>query len=183
MKSYIPSVIKQFKYYKLLGEKAIDQLSETDLHWTINNDDNSIAILVKHMVGNMHSRFTNFLTEDGEKSWRQRDAEFMDSYADKGEMMTAWNIGWQCLFDAVEPLDSEDLERTVYIRNEGHTVIEALNRQLMHYAYHIGQIVLIAKMRYGDEWKSLSIPKGESDSFNAQKFDKEKGRRHFTEDL
>ncbi|MBT8272736.1 MAG: DUF1572 domain-containing protein [Bacteroidia bacterium] len=184
MDSYLNSIIKQFEYYKLLGEKSFSQISEEDIHWTNNNDDNnSIAVLVKHIVGNMFSRFTNFLTEDGEKSWRKRDQEFIDTYADKTEMIASWNEGWNCLFEAIKPLTSDDLEQIVYIRNQGHTVIEAINRQLMHYAYHIGQIVLLAKMKAGDNWKSLSIPKGESTTYNADKFSNEKGRRHFTEDL
>lgn len=183
MESYIPGVIKQFAYYKSLGEKAIEQLSDEDIHRTHGQEDNSIAILVKHIVGNMRSRFTNFLTEDGEKNWRNRDMEFVESYVDKSEMFKAWEQGWTCLFNAIETLSINDLEQTVYIRNEGHTVIEALNRQMMHYAYHIGQIVYLSKLIAGDAWVSLSIPRGETNSYNADKFAKEKGNRHFTEDL
>ena len=166
MSNYLKSVINRFETYKSLGERTFDQLSDEDINWQYNEVSNSIAITVKHMVGNMLSRFTNFLTEDGEKSWRQRDIEFESAYASKNEMIEAWEKGWQCVFDAIEPLTTEILEQTVLIRNEKHTIIEALNRQLTHYAYHIGQIVYAARMLKGNEWKSLSIPKGKSEEFN-----------------
>lgn len=181
--SYLPSIIRQFEYYKILGEKTFEQLTEEQIHWQYNSESNSIAIIVKHIVGNMLSRWTNFLTEDGEKEWRKRDEEFEDSYSDKNEMILAWNKGWDCLFDAIKPLTEEQLEQIIYIRNQGHTVTEAINRQLAHYSYHIGQLVFLGKMINNDNWKSLSIPKGKSKSYNQEKFSKEKGRRHFTEDL
>jgi hypothetical protein len=181
--SYLSSIRKQFKYYKSLGDKTFDQLQESDIHWCYNDASNSIAIIVKHLVGNMLSRWTNFLTEDGEKPWRHRDTEFIDTYDHKTDLLTAWEKGWQCLFEAITPLTDNDLERIIYIRNQGHTVTEAINRQLAHYAYHVGQIVFLGKMCSQNQWKSLSIPKGTSDTYNQEKFAKEKGRRHFTEDL
>jgi len=131
----------------------------------------------------MLSRWTNFLTEDGEKEWRQRDQEFEDTYKNKEDLITNWEKGWQCLFDAILPLTENDLERIIYIRNQGHTVTEAINRQLAHYAYHIGQIVFIGKMIKGKHWKSLSVPKGQSTAYNKEKFAKEKWRQHFTDNL
>ncbi len=181
--SYLNSIIKQYEYYKNLGDKTFDQLTFQELKKEFQTDSNSISILVKHIVGNMLSRWTNFLTEDGEKNWRHRDQEFIDTYASKDELITNWNTGWQCLFDAIKPLNQNNLEQIVYIRNQGHTVSEAINRQLAHYSYHIGQIVLLGKLLKGSDWKSLSIPKGQSKNYNQEKFSKEKGRRHFTEDL
>ena len=183
MKSYLPSVIKQFKYYKALGDKTLEQLSFKELSYCISESDNSIAIIVKHLSGNMLSRWTNFLTEDGEKTWRHRDQEFIDTFANKTEIEAAWNNGWDCLFTALHSVTQDTLESIVYIRNDGHTVIEAINRQLMHYAYHVGQIVLLGKHIKGKKWQLLSIPKGQSQTYNSDKFSKAKGRRHFTEDL
>jgi len=183
MNSYLPSVLKQFEYYKSLGDKTLEQLTFEDLQREFAEDSNSIAIIVKHLAGNMRSRWTNFLTEDGEKEWRQRDDEFIDSFTSKEELITTWNAGWQCLFDAIEPLQVSDLSRIVYIRNQGHTVTEAINRQMMHYAYHIGQIVFLGKLIKGSRWKSLSIPKGKSSEYNKNQFSKEKGKRHFTDDV
>jgi len=181
--SYIPSVIKQFEYYKMLGEKAMAQLPEEMLFWQYNAESNSIAVLVNHMAGNMLSRFTHFLTADGEKPWRNRDAEFVNKFRDREEVLAYWNKGWQCLFDTLNQLAEEQLEHIVYIRNEGHTVTEAINRQLAHYSYHTGQIVYIAKMAKDVQWESLSIPRHMSSDYNEKKFNQEKGRRHFTDGL
>lgn len=181
--SYLNSIQKQFEYYKNLGDKTLRQLNEAQLFWTYNEESNSIAILVKHISGNMLSRWTNFLTEDGEKEWRNRDEEFINTFNNKEEVLAYWEKGWQCLFDAIHSLTSEDLERIIYIRNHGHTVVEAINRQLCHYSYHIGQIVFLGKMMKNQEWQSLSIPKGKSSGYNAEKFAKEKSRKHFTDDL
>jgi len=181
--SYLSSIIKQFEYYKSLSEKTFDQLTDNDIHWQYNPESNSIAIITKHIVGNMLSRWTNFLNEDGEKTWRQRDQEFENTYTNKIEMLQAWEKGWHCLFNAIKPLKEAQLEQIIYIRNQGHTVKEAINRQLAHYSYHIGQLVFLGKMITNDNWKSLSIPKGKSKSYNQEKFSKKKGRRHFTEDL
>lgn len=181
--SYVSSVIKQFEYYKSLGDKTINRLTFEELQREFAKDSNSIAIIVKHLVGNMLSRWTNFLTEDGEKEWRHRDQEFQDTFKTKAELVETWNKGWDCLFHAIRPLTSEDLESIIYIRNQGHTVTEAINRQLAHYAYHIGQMVFLGKLLKGKQWESLSIPKGKSKSYNQEKFSKIRGRRHFTDDL
>jgi len=181
--SYLTSVIKQFEYYKSLGDKTIDQLYFDDLQKEFVKDSNSISIIIKHIAGNMLSRWTNFLTEDGEKEWRHRDREFEDTFQNKEDLVQYWNKGWECLFDAIKPLTHEDLERIIYIRNQGHTVTEAINRQLAHYSYHIGQLVYLGKLLKGNDWTSLSIPKGKSKTYNKEKFSKEKGRRHFTDDL
>jgi hypothetical protein len=170
MANYLESAIERLKTYKTLGEKTFDQINDEDIHWQFNEVSNSIAITVKHMVGNMLSRFSNFLTEDGEKPWRHRDAEFKDPYKNKAEMLDRWENGWQCVFNALEPLSESQMQETVLIRNEEHTIIEAVNRQLMHYAYHIGQLVYIARMIKGIDWQSLSIPKGQSKEFNAKLF-------------
>jgi predicted SprT family Zn-dependent metalloprotease len=131
----------------------------------------------------MLKRWTNLLTEDGEKEWRQRDKKFEDSFDSKEELLNYWDKGWQCLFYALQPLNDKDLNQIVYIRNQGHTVTEAINRQLAHYAYHIGQLVFLGKLTKGKNWKSLSIPKGESIIYNKEKFKQQKGIRHFTDDL
>jgi Protein of unknown function (DUF1572) len=180
---YLVSVKKQFEYYKMLGEKAMAQLPEEKLFWQYNQESNSIAGIVKHLWGNMLSRWTDFLTTDGEKEWRNRDAEFNNDIQSKAELMTKWNEGWQCLFDAIDPLTTPDLEKEIFIRNMGHTVLEAINRQLAHYPYHIGQIVFIAKMVCDDQWNSLSIPKGNSTAYNAAKFTAPKHREHFTDEF
>lgn len=183
MTSYLPSVLKQFEYHKSLGDKTMEQLSFEELKKKLVEDSNSIAIIVKHIVGNMLSRWTHFLTEDGEKEWRKRDEEFEDTFASKSELLDAWNKGWNGLFDALTPLTEEDLERIIYIRNQGHTVSEAINRQMMHYAYHVGQIVFLGKLIKCNDWESLSIAKGKSKAYNKDKFEKDKRRRHFTDDL
>ena len=183
MESYLSSITKQFEYYKSLGDKTFDQLSFDEMLWQSDADSNSVSILVKHIVGNMLSRWTNFLTEDGEKAWRNRDDEFISDFASKEEIIAAWESGWFCLFKAIKPLKPEDLESIIYIRNGGHTVTEAINRQLAHYTYHIGQIVFLGKLLKGGDWKSLSIPKGDSSIYNKDKFSNEKERRHFTDDL
>ena len=181
--TYLESIIKQFEYYKLLGEKTFAQLTGEQLMWEYTQDCNSIATIVKHLWGNMLSRWTDFLTEDGEKTWRDRDAEFENDIADRQELMDKWNEGWKCLFEALKPLSDHDLEREIFIRNQGHTVVEAINRQLAHYAYHVGQIVYIGKIAQKDSWQTLSIAKGQSKQFNAQKFAKEKHRQHFTDEF
>lgn len=181
--SYLTSIIKQFEYYKSLGDKTISQLTFEDIQWQSNEDSNSVAIIVKHIAGNMLSRWTNFLTEDGEKDWRHRDDEFIDSFTTKEDLIAIWESGWLCLFNAIKPLKAEDLERIIYIRNQGHTVTEAINRQLAHYSYHIGQMVFLGKLIKGEKWESLSIPKGDSKKYNVEKFSKEKGKRHFTDDI
>lgn len=180
--SYLESAKKQFLYYKTLGEKAMDQLEPEQLFVSINENTNSIATIVKHLSGNMLSRWTDFLTSDGEKEWRNRDAEFEETIKTKEELLTIWNQGWNCFLEALNGLQAEQLSQIIYIRNEGHTVIEAINRQLAHYPYHVGQMVFYAKMLKNSEWSSLSIPKNKSNNYNSEKFSKEKSIRNFTDD-
>lgn len=179
---YLESVKKQFLYYKLLGEKAINQLAEEQLFLALNDDTNSIALIVKHLSGNMLSRWTDFLTTDGEKDFRNRDAEFENNWSTKEEVMAHWDKGWNCFLNSLESLQPEQLNTIIYIRNEGHTVMEAINRQLAHYPYHIGQIVFSAKQLKNRDWESLSIPKNKSQSYNATKFAQEKKKQHFTDE-
>lgn len=179
----LPGLIKQFQYYKNLGDKTFQQLGDDQMHWQYNEDSNSPAILIKHISGNMLSRFTNFLTEDGEKTWRNRDAEFEGGNASKEVLLKKWDEGWSCLFGVLESLSDNDLDKMVYIRNMGHTVFEALNRQLAHYAYHVGQIVFIGKMLQATHWQSLSIPRGESEGYNKKQFGHPRERKHFTDDF
>ncbi|WP_333660759.1 DUF1572 family protein [Chishuiella changwenlii] len=180
---YLESVIKQFEYYKLLGEKTFSQLDDEDLFWKYNEDSNSISVIVNHLSGNMLSRWSDFLNSDGEKVWRKRDEEFENNIKTREVLMQKWNQGWNCLLETLYSLKESDLTKVIYIRNEGHTVIEAINRQLAHYPYHIGQIVFIGKMITNNNWKSLSIPKGNSQKYNDEKFSKEKKKRHFTDDF
>lgn len=180
--SYLSSVKKQFLYYKTLGEKAMAQLEPEQLFISVNEDTNSIAVIVQHLSGNMLSRWTDFLTTDGEKEWRNRDGEFEGTLTDKDALLALWNKGWDCFFDAINPLTTSDLDTIIYIRNEGHTVQEAINRQLAHYPYHVGQIVFYAKMLKQGEWDSLSIPRNTSNSYNADKFAQEKSIKNFTDD-
>jgi len=182
-KDYIESVKKQFEYYKLLGEKTMAQLPDTALFWQYNEASNSIATIVKHLSGNMLSRWTDFLTSDGEKEWRNRDAEFENDLNTREALMQKWNEGWNCFLDALSSLTDEDLSKIIYIRNQGHTVAEAINRQLAHYPYHIGQIIFIGKMVCDKNWTSLSIPKGTSKTYNTEKLARPKSKRHFTDEL
>lgn len=182
MSDYLDSAKKQFEYYKMLGEKTFAQCSDEQLFWQANAESNSIATIVKHMWGNMMSRWTDFLTTDGEKEWRQRDAEFDNDIASREELLEKWNEGWNCLFAAINPLTADDLNKEIFIRNMGHTVTEAINRQLAHYPYHVGQIVFIGKLVCDDKWVSLSIPKGNSAEYNKDKFSQPKRKQHFTEE-
>lgn len=181
--TYLSSIIKQFEYYKMLGDKSFDQLSDDQLFWKANEESNSIAAIVKHLWGNMLSRWTDFLTSDGEKEWRDREGEFADDITNREDMIMKWNHGWDCLFAALRPLTEEDLEKIIYIRNQGHTVTEAINRQLAHYSYHVGQIVFVGKMVRGSAWESLSIPRGKSDAYNTEKFAQPPKQEHFTEEF
>ena len=181
---FLRSANRQFLYYKTLGEKAIDQLEPEQLFVSLNDDTNSIATIVKHLHGNMLSRWTDFLTTDGEKESRNRDAEFESIVEEQTKelVLKQWNEGWACLFNTLSSLKPEDLSKTIYIRNEGHTVLEAVNRQLAHYPYHVGQMVFYAKILKKSEWTSLSIPKNKSNDYNADKFSKEKSKKHFTDE-
>ncbi|AQX13923.1 hypothetical protein BAX94_04795 [Elizabethkingia meningoseptica] len=180
--NYLLSVKKQFAYYKALAEKTFDQLTEEQLFWQYNAESNSIAIIVKHLAGNMISRWTDIFTSDGEKEWRNRDGEFENDFNTKEELIEYWNKGWDVFLTTLESLTSDDLEKIIYIRNQGHTVMEALNRQLAHYPYHVGQIVYIGKMVCDENWKSLSIPRNSSGSYNQDMFSKPKHREHFTDE-
>ncbi len=157
--NYIEAAKKQFLSYKEIAEKTFLQLSDDQLAYQCNEESNSIAMIVHHMWGNMRSRWTDFLTTDGEKSWRQRDAEFEPWIADRLTLVKTWEEGWDYLFNALDSLTTDDLAKVVTIRNQKHTVIGAINRQLAHYPYHIGQIVYIGKMLVDKDWESLSIPK------------------------
>lgn len=179
---YLESVKKQFLYYKAIGEKAIHQLEPEQLFLSVNENSNSIATIVKHLWGNMMSRWTDFLTTDGEKPWRHRDAEFENDVTSKEELLQKWDEGWNCLMNAIDSLSDDQLMEIIYIRNEGHTVLEALNRQLAHYPYHVGQIIYAAKMLKKTDWDSLSIPKNNSSIYNQEKFSKEKSIIHFTDE-
>lgn len=181
-KEYLEGIIKQYEYYKLLGDKSFEQVSDEALFWQYNEASNSIAVIVKHLWGNMMSRWTDFLTSDGEKEWRNRDAEFENDLAAKEAVLQRWNEGWACVFNALHSLNVEDLDKMIYIRNLGQTVTDALNRQLAHYAYHVGQIIYIARMA-AEQWDSLSIPKGQSERYNAEKFSKPRRKEHFTDEF
>jgi hypothetical protein len=165
---YLADALQTFRDYKQLAERAFAQIADADFFKTIDGESNSIAINIKHMAGNMLSRWTDFLTTDGEKPERNRDLEFVIlPGATRQEMIDYWEKGWKCVFDAVEPLQADDLMRTVRIRQEDHTVIQAINRQIAHYAYHTGQIVFLAKHFKSSEWRSLSVPRNRSAEFNA----------------
>lgn len=165
---YLEDAISSLRAYKKLADKAIAQLKDDEFFITIDEEANSIAVIMKHLAGNMFSRWTDFLTTDGEKPNRNRDMEFViDSETSKDDILAYWEKGWRCVFDALEPLKADDLERKVLIRGEEHTVMQAINRQLMHYPNHIGQIILLAKHFRSAEWKSLSIPRNRSAEFTA----------------
>ena len=164
--SYVQDSLSLFHFYKKLAEGAMEQITDDQLFATLDEEMNSIAIIVKHMAGNMRSRWTDFLTSDGEKPNRNRDTEFIEPPKTRAALMQVWNEGWQRVFDALEPLSDSDLERKVSIRGEPHSVMQAINRQLGHYAYHSGQIVFLAKHFKASDWKSLSVPRNKSADFN-----------------
>ncbi len=164
--SYLEDARALFAYYKKLGERAIAQVSDDQLTLTLDDEANSIAAIVKHMAGNMRSRWTDFLTTDGEKPNRHRDSEFEEPPATRSALLATWEAGWACLFSALEPLTDQDLARTVTIRGEAHSVMQAINRQLAHYPHHVGQIILLAKHFAHDRWQTLSVPRRGSADFN-----------------
>ena len=164
--SYIKDSLAVFRYYKKLGERAMDQVADEHLFATLDHEANSIATIVKHITGNMRSRWTDFLTTDGEKADRNRDGEFVDPPSTRDALLKNWEDGWQCVFAALEPLTDADLTRTVTIRGEPHSVMQAINRQLAHYPHHVGQMVLLAKHFACDRWQSLSVPRNKSAEFN-----------------
>jgi hypothetical protein len=166
--SYVKDSVGVFGYYKKLGEGAMAQCPDEGLFTTLDAESNSIAIIVKHLAGNMRSRWTNFLTTDGEKPDRNRDTEFEDAPKTRAALMELWERGWKYVFDALAPLSDEDLVREITIRTEPHSVMQAINRQVAHYSYHVGQIVYLARHFAGSKWQSLTIPKKNSAEFNAR---------------
>jgi hypothetical protein len=173
VQNYFDDAIASLKTAKKLADKAIAQMNDDELFVTLDEESNSVAVIMKHMAGNMFSRWTDFLTSDGEKPDRNRDMEFViESNTTKNDVLDYWERGWACVFAALEPLTLADFEKTVMIRGEEHTIVQAINRQLMHYSYHIGQIVYLAKHFRSTEWTSLSVPRNKSAEFNASKFGK-----------
>jgi hypothetical protein len=166
--SYIEDSLAVFRNYKSLGERAMQQVRDEDLFVTLDAEANSIAVVVKHMAGNMRSRWTDFLTTDGEKPDRDRDSEFVSPPATRAALLANWEEGWSRLFGAIEPLTDADLQRTITIRSEAHSVMQAINRQVAHLSYHVGQIVFLAKHFAGDRWQSLSVPRNKSAEFNSK---------------
>lgn len=166
--TFLQSAIKRLEYYKELGDKTFAQLTDGDFHYKPNEESNSIAIIIQHMAGNMLSRWTGFLTSDGEKEWRNRDTEFEEQDLTKQQLIELWQKGWDCCLGALNSLTEDDLLKTIYIRNEGLPVVDAINRQMAHYPYHTGQIICIAKITKNSNWKNLSIEKGKSHQFNRQ---------------
>ncbi|MBK8608696.1 MAG: DUF1572 family protein [Chitinophagaceae bacterium] len=165
---FLTSAIARLSYYKELGDKTFTQLIEADFHFKPGSESNSIAIIIQHVAGNMLSRWTDFLTADGEKAWRNRDAEFAGQNLTKQELIELWNQGWDCCLGSLKALTADDLLKTIHIRNEGLLAIDAVNRQLAHYPYHVGQIVYLAKMIRDEHWQTLSIARGQSEQFNRQ---------------
>lgn len=175
--SYLSDSVSLFRYYKKLGERAMAQLADGRLIYAPDEECNSVAIIVKHVAGNMRSRWTDFLTTDGEKPTRNRDSEFEDPPKDRQQLMQLWEEGWACLFGALESLDDSQLGQQVLIRGEAHSVMQAINRQLCHYAYHVGQIVMLAKQGRAGDWVSLSVPRGKSADFNQRVRSREASQR------
>jgi len=175
---YLENVISEFRFLKKSGDRAMEQLDDEQFFVTLDPESNSIAILVKHLAGNMRSRWMDFLTSDGEKPDRHRDQEFVvDAVATRAEVIERWERGWKYLFDALTSLRPEDVTQTVMIRQEPHTVVQAINRQLGHYATHVGQIVFLAKHLKSAEWRTLSVPRGQSEQFNQKMIEQMKGKK------
>ena len=175
--SYLRDSLFLFQYYDKLAERAMEQVTDDQLVAAQDGEMNSIAIIVKHLAGNMRSRWINFLTSDGEKADRKRDTEFEDPPATRAALMKVWEEGWNCVFTALDPLSDADLDRTVFIRGEPHSVMQAINRQIAHYAYHCGQIVFLAKHLQTAQWKALTVPRGKSEEFNQRVVAKETSQR------
>ena len=172
---YLEEIRRQLQGYKRLADGALAQISEEEFFRELDPESNSIAIVVKHLAGNMRSRFTDFLTTDGEKPDRNRDQEFEVGTGNRAEFMAAWERGWKAVFNTIDALKPEDVERTVMIRSEPHTVLQALNRALAHFASHIGQIIYLAKYYRSEKWTTLSVPRGKTDEFNAKMREKHGG--------
>ncbi len=180
--NYLLSARRQFLFYKNLADKTITQLTKDELLYSIDPESNSIAIICKHIIGNMRSRWTDFLTSDGEKDWRNRDNEFVLDTHFIDQLQEEWESAWGVLFHSLDKINESNIHQIIYIRNMGHSIVEAIQRQLTHYAYHIGQIVYLGKHIKGLAWESLSIPKGKSEEYNQLKFGSGKRREHFTDD-
>jgi Protein of unknown function (DUF1572) len=165
---FLKSAIKRLVNYKDLGDKTFEQLNDAEFHFQPNEASNSIAIIIQHTAGNMLSRWTDFLTTDGEKEWRNRDTEFEEQHLTKLQLLDLWQKGWDCCLGSLNALTEADLLKTIYIRREGLLVIDAINRQLAHYPHHVGQIIYLGKIIKNGDWQNLSIPKGNSDEFNRQ---------------
>ena len=183
IKDYLITAKRDFQYYKTLGEKTFSQLEEKDCFWQFDSESNSIAVIVNHLYGNMKSRWTDFLSSDGEKQWRKRDLEFKNQLKTKAEVLNRWEQGWDCVFKSLDSINEDNFNTKIYIRSQEHSVIQAINRQLTHYAYHVGQVVYIGRLIKGSKWKYLSIPKDKSDDFNQEKFSRGKHQGQFTDDL
>lgn len=164
---------KRFQYYKELADKTYAQLTDEQLFWQPNPESNSVAVITKHLAGNMISRWTDFLTEDGEKEWRNRDGEFLNDFKSREEMLGFWEKGWDVFFEALNLITDENLSKEITIRGEKHSFLDAVLRQLAHYPYHIGQIVYIAKMLKDDEWQTLTIPRNKSAEYNLEMLKKQ----------
>ncbi|SDZ68251.1 Protein of unknown function [Evansella caseinilytica] len=177
-KEYLNTVLERFSKIKSLGEKTMSQLSDEDIHWKYNEESNSVAVIVKHVSGNMISKWTDFLTSDGEKPTRNRDQEFTDDIATTSELLQVWEKGWKTLFATLSGLKEQDLLKNVSIRGEKHLVIEAIDRELFHSSYHTGQIVYVGKQIKNADWESLSIPKGQSEQHNREMFEKNKAKNN-----
>ena len=180
---YLTTAKRDFQYYKTLGEKTFSQLEEKDCFWQFDSESNSIVVIVNHLYGNMKSRWTDFLSSDGEKQWRKRDLEFKNQLKTKAEVLNRWEQGWDCVFKSLDSINEDNFNTKIYIRSQEHSVIQAINRQLTHYAYHVGQVVYIGRLIKGSKWKYLSIPEGKSDDFNQEKFLRGKHQGQFTDDL
>jgi hypothetical protein len=182
MSTFIDGAYKQFMYYKTIAEKAMSQVEDDVLFLTTSDEANSIAIIVKHLSGNMRSRWTEFRSQDGEKRWRNRESEFENDIHTRVELMSTWDMGWNCFFEALKGIHEDELQDIIYVRNQGQTIMDAVLRQLAHYPYHIGQIIHICKAHSTHGWQSLSIPRGGSQSYNQAKFASEKEVKHFVDD-
>lgn len=183
-KDYLPGLIKLFEYCRSQGEKTLAIIPEEKINWQYNEESNSMSTIVKHITGNMLSRFTDFLITDGEKDWRDRESEFIQEDLSKDQLMQQWQEAWNLFMKVLNDLKEEDLDKTIYIRNSGQTVTDALDRQLAHYSSHIGQMIYLGKMILNKDWKSLSIPRGASVEYNAAKFSAPKKHEgHFTDEF
>ena len=174
---FLEAIRDSFEANKRLAERAVEQVGDEHLHQALDDDTNSIAVIMKHVSGNLISRWTDFLTSDGEKEWRNRDEEFVDTFTSRGELLEYWARGWDCLFGTLSSLNDDDVEKTVHIRGVPHSVPLALERSLGHTCYHIGQIVQVARYHAGERWTTLTIPRGRSEEFNRQNWG-ETGKSH-----